>query len=326
MRLVRKSMILLAVALVFGAIRMPFESALRGELEKSGLIPRELEVGTKQKLGQTFAAVSLGGLRTLVATFYNLRAFSEFTEQRWGDVARTFDLIVTLAPHTRYYWETGYWHQAYNAASYYINEEKLPAERRREAWRESIHAGLDFLERGIRNNPDDWSLWANKGFLLSDPNKFPAFRDQAKSFEEAAEAYRKAEATGRALPYVKRFSLYALARVPGREDEALEIARRFYNESERNHTPTLLSLLFVLEAHADASQDMEELAVRLFGTKEKAFEQLGTHWQRTRDRFPVYGVAEALQRLGKDLDIPAGENPLNQPLPPPPGPDQWFSQ
>lgn len=326
MGLARKSMVLLALALVFGALRMPFEAAMRRDLERAELIPRELEVDTRRKIGQTFAAVSLGGLRTLVATFYNLRAFTQFTEQRWDDVAQTFDLIVTLAPRTRYYWETGAWHQSYNAASYYLNDSKLPIERRKHAWRASILRGREFLERGIRNNPDDWSLWSNLGFLLTDANKFPAFRDRAKAFEEAAEAYRKSEETGRALPYVRRFSLYALARVPGREAEALEIARRFHREGERNHTPTMLCLLFVLEAHADPSADMAALAVRIFGSKENAYNQLSTHWQRTRDAFPVYGVAQALQRLGGDLGVPPEENPANRPLPPTRGPDDWFAE
>lgn len=326
MGLARKSMLLLAAALVFGAVRMPFEAGLRGDLVDGGLIARELEVDTRRKIGQTFAAVSLGGLRTLVATFYNLRAFTEFTEQRWADVAHTFEIIVALAPDTRYYWETGYWHQAYNAASHYLNDTEMPVERRRQAWRDSIHAGRAFLERGIRNNPDDWSLWANLGFLLTDPNKFPAFRDPEKCFEDAAEAYRRAEATGRALPYVRRFSLYALVRVPGREAEALRIAREFHREGDRNRTPTLLSLLFVLEAHADPQRDVVDLATGLFGTKEKAYDHLSTHWLRTRERFPVYGVAEVLQRLGRDLGIPAEENPVNQPLPPVPGPDSWFAR
>ena len=128
-----------------------------------------LEIATRDRIGQTSSAVALGGLRTLVATFLNLRAFTYFTEQRWDDVADTYDTIVDLAPHTRYYWETGSWHLAYNAASYYLNDSELPPLRRREAWRASILRGRAFLERGIRNNPDDWSLLANLGMLLSDP-------------------------------------------------------------------------------------------------------------------------------------------------------------
>ena len=71
------------------------------ELRAAGLFPPPMEIGTRDRIGQTSSAVALGGLRTLVATFLNLRAFTFFTEQRWDDVEDTFDTIVDLAPRTR---------------------------------------------------------------------------------------------------------------------------------------------------------------------------------------------------------------------------------
>ncbi|MEY5013405.1 MAG: hypothetical protein RLY69_1120, partial [Verrucomicrobiota bacterium] len=145
-----KILILVVLLLAFGAARMPYERELGKSLRDAGLFPPTLQIGTRERIGQTSSAVALGGLRTLVATFLNLRAFTYFTERRWDDVEETFNTIVDLAPHTRYYWETGSWHLAYNAASYYINDSKLPPLRRREAWRMSILKGRAFLERGIR--------------------------------------------------------------------------------------------------------------------------------------------------------------------------------
>jgi hypothetical protein len=92
--------------LAAGALRMPFERQITDDLTKAGLLPPKLEQRTGEKIGQTFSAVSLGGLRTLVAPFMNLRAFTFFTEQRWGEVGDTYELIVDLAPRTRYYWDT----------------------------------------------------------------------------------------------------------------------------------------------------------------------------------------------------------------------------
>lgn len=320
----RKSLILLAALLVFGGLRLHFESGLSKELRAAGLFPPKMEIGTRERIGQTSSAVALGGLRTLVATFLNLRAFTFFTEQRWAEVADTFGTIVDLAPRTRYYWETGSWHQAYNAASYYLNDSELPPLRRREAWRSSILAGRSFLERGIRNNPDDWSLYANLGFLLSDSNKFPAFRDTNVSFFDAAEAYRKAAATGKALGYVKRAHFYSLARVEGREGEALALARSLYAEGVQNHTPTLLILLLVLEAWENPELDTGKRSIELFGTPEKAYESLSGHWMRTREKFPVHGVARALESLESLLKISADKSVFNQPPPPPLNPDDMF--
>jgi hypothetical protein len=311
--------------LAFGAARMPFEAGLAKELRASGLTPPPMEIGTRDRIGQTSSAVALGGLRTLVATFMNLRAFSYFQEQRWDDLAETFDTIVDLAPRTRYYWETGSWHSAYNAAAYYMNDSELPSLRRREAWRASILRGRAFLERGIRNNPDDWSLSASLGFLLSDTNKFNAFRDPNEAFAAAAEAYRRSAATGTALPYVRRSELYALARVNGREKDALALARSLYTD-QRNRTPTLLILLFVLEAFENPDMDTTARALELFGTPEKAYEALTGHWQRVRERFPVYGVAATMEALEKILNIPKEKSIFSQPLPSPLNTDDWFSK
>jgi hypothetical protein len=239
-------------------------------------------------------------------------------------VAKTFDTIVDLAPHTRYYWETGSWHLAYNAASYFLNDSELPPLRRREAWRTYIVKGRAFLERGIRNNPDDWSLQANLGFLLSDANKLPAFRDPNASFATAAAAYRKSAVFGKAPAFVRRAWCYSLGRVAGKEAEALALARSLYAAGTHNRTPTLVTLLLVLEAHDNPSLDVAQRAVELFGSREKAYSMLSAHWQRTRERFPVFGVSAALASLEISLSIPKEQSILGKALPPPPGPDDWF--
>jgi hypothetical protein len=303
----QKNVVLTVALLASGAARMPYEVGLSKELRTAGLAPLPLEIETRDKIGQTSSAVALGGLRTLVATFLNLRAFGFFQEQRWDDVADTFDTIVALAPRTEYYWDTGSWHMAYNAASYYLYDSKLPPLRRREAWRASILKGRAFLERGIRNNPDDWKLYANLGFLLTDENKFMAFRDRNEAFTSAADAYQKAIETGNALDYVRRSRLYALARVEGREKDSLALARSLYSQT-KNRTPTLLMLLLVLEAYENPSMDVSKRAVELFGTEENAYEALSTHWRRTKEGFPVYGIAAGLKSLEKSLSIPADKS------------------
>jgi hypothetical protein len=322
--MIYKSLIVAAAWICVGFLRMPVEANLSGTLAEQRLTAPKLEIGTREKIGQTSSAVALGGLRTLVATFLNLRAFTFFTEQKWEEVARTYGLVVDLAPRTRYYWETGSWHQAYNAASYYLNDSKLPPLRRKEAWRSSIFAGKSFLERGIRNNPDDWNLHAYLGFLLSDPNKFPAFPDQNECFRQAAEAYRNANKTGTALGYVKRSHLYALARVEGSEAEALALARTLYEEGGKNRTPTLLCLLFVLEAWEKPHEAPANRAIALFGSAEKAYDSLSNFWMRTRERFPVHGLSDALRELEIQLAVPAKDSIFLRPPAPPWNPYDMF--
>ena len=311
--------------LVFGAARLPFEAGLAKELRASGLTKTALAAGTRERIGQTSAAVALGGLRTLVATFLNLKAFAYFEERRWNDLEETYDTIVDLAPGTPYYWYAGSSHLAYDAASYYINDSKLPALRRREAWRESIERGRAFLERGIQNNPDDWNLLSQLGYLLADPNKVPAFRDRARAYADSADAYRRAADTGKAPAMARRAQLYSLARVPGRGNEALALARSLYEDS-RNHLPTLTTLLLVLESHENPALDTGKRAVELFSTPQAAYETLSNHWRMTRKGFPVHGVAAALETLEKQLGIPAEKSVFKQPLQPPADPTAWFSE
>ena len=326
MRMVQsKRYLFVGLAIIaMGALRLPFERQLTLELDQEGLLPPKLEVRTGEKIGQTFSAVSLGGLRTLVATFLNLRAFSYFTEQKWSDVAETFNLIVDLAPRTRYYWDTGSWHQAYNAASYYLYESDLPALRRKLAWRESIESGRDFLVRGIRNNPKDPFLRERLGVLLSDSNKIAAFGDPAESYLQAYDYYMSAVETGNARGYAKRAALYSLARVPGREKQALDLALEIQKEQGRA-MPTMLGLLYTLRFHQNPEQSVMELVDSIFPSRKVAYQILGTQWQRARDRFPVYGIAKAVAQLEQLLEIPEEKSVLKQKLQPPMNPNDYFS-
>ena len=52
----------------------------------------------------------------------------------WFRLEETYETIVTLAPQTRYYWDTGSWHLAYNASADYDENAGPPALRRRQKW------------------------------------------------------------------------------------------------------------------------------------------------------------------------------------------------
>jgi len=223
-------------------------------------------------------------------------------------VRRQFDTIVELAPHTIYYWETGAWHQAFNASSYYLNDSNLPPLRRDAAWRAAVLTGLAFLERGIRNNPGDPKLNAYLGFLLTDHNKARAFHDPDGAFLAAADAYKIAAAARDALPYLRRFQLYALARVPSHEGEALVLARQLY-ENRANHTPTLQCVYFALEVHANRTLiDPGNFAISIFGSPDTAYATLCNYWLRGSERLPVHGVASALKALETKLAIAADKS------------------
>lgn len=326
MKVVRKMVILLAVLLVFGGARLHFERKMMEDFRQAGLMRAKMDIGTRDKIDQTSSAVALGGLRTLVATFLHLRAHVCFEDRRWDDLEDTYGTIVDLAPHTRYYWETGSWHLAYNAASYFLHESSMPTLRRREQWRSFVHRGRDFLERGIRNNPEDWRLHANLAHMLRDPNKYLAFRDREACLLAAADAYGKAAELGSYSPLLmERFRFYCLVRVSGREEESLQLARSLYSDP-RHRRPTLKMLLYVLECHAKPERDVEALALEIFGDAKKAYESLARHWQRNREGYPSHGVAEGVVHLERLLGIPTPQSILAQPPSPSLSLDDWFKK
>lgn len=320
----RKIAILLFAFLVTGIIRMPVEHALSGELRDLNLHREQLDISTREKIDQTAMAAAIGGMRTLVATFFSLHSYTLFGEQRWDELEQTYHTIVDFAPHTEYYWQAGAWHLSYNAASYYIHSSGMSPLRRREAWRSFIHRGRDFLERGIRNNPDDWALHENLALLLGDPNKLPAFRDRDACLLKAAKSYEKSAELGSFSPLLmKRLGFYCLARVSGREKEALKMARTLY-QNPKNRKPTLNVLLYVLECHADPERNVDAVALEIFGDPQKAYDALVAHWQRTREGYPMDGVAKGIASMESRLGIPIYDSVLAQEPPLPPSLDDWF--
>ena len=304
-----KGIVVLAMLVATGAARMPWEHRFAGELRAAGLLKRPLALGTREKLGQTSSAVALGGLRTLVATFLNLRAYDFFETRQWHDLAGTYDVIVELAPNSRYYWESASWYMAYCASADFKEDPKLPPLRRREAWKEAVARGRAYLDAGIRNNPDDWHLYGDLGRLLEDPLKI-------LDHPAAAKAYRAGWETGNAPMFIRRFYFAALARVPGCQDEALALGRELFRDPH-NRLPTMLAVLFALETRAGAHDPPLDRAVRLFGSESSAYQAMALYWRRTAEQMPMDGVADLLRQLEARLGVPADRSVFSKPLPPP---------
>jgi hypothetical protein len=310
----RKLLVLAAGLLVAGAARLPFEEKWSAGFERAGLLQKSLETRTRAKVGQTFYAVALGGLRTLVATFFNLRAFGHYEDLDWDGMAETYETMFALAPRTGEYWFSGAHHQAMNAASYYRNDGFLrmsPAQRE-EHWRASVLRGRDMLERGVRNVPDDYKVQGFLGYLLTDKFKYRVFGDPDETFAEAARAYRAAADCPGALPYLRRFEMYALARVPARRAEALELARGLY-ANPGNRTPTLNRVYFALQVWANPGViDPLALAVEIFGSEDAAYRELGDYWLRGAVHLPMDGVAFVVRQIEAKRGVPDKDSVLRK--------------
>jgi hypothetical protein len=150
-----------------------------------------------------------------------------------------FRQVTTLQPRVLLFWDTAAWHMAWNASVAAMNDKSQPRLALRvKAQREYFALGKDFLERGIKNNPDR-------------PEQYEAlarlYKEKYNDHERASEYYAKAAALPEAAPFDRRFSAYELSYCEGREREAYERLRTLYDEGTRQRLPNLIKRLKFLE-------------------------------------------------------------------------------
>jgi predicted Zn-dependent protease len=128
-----------------------------------------------------------------------------------------------------------------------MNDTKQPRQALRvKAQREYFAIGKEFLERGIKNNPDRPELYEALARL---------YKEKYKDHERSAEYYAKAATLPGAAPWDRRFSAYELSSFEGREREAYDRLRSLYDEGEKERLPTLIKRLKLLEDKLAIPQD-----------------------------------------------------------------------
>jgi uncharacterized protein HemY len=147
--------------------------------------------------------------------------------------------ITTLQPRAILFWDMAAWHMAWNASVAAMNDQTQPRLALRvKAQREYFALGKDFLERGIKNNPEKPQLYDALGRL---------YKEKYKDHASASEFFAKAAALPGAWGYEKRFAAYELSYCEGREREAYERLRRLYDAGKDERLPTLITRLKFLE-------------------------------------------------------------------------------
>src|SRR5207253_3566935 len=140
---------------------------------------------------------------------------------QWGRMLWLFRQITTLQPRVLLFWDTAAWHMAWNASVAAMNNPDQPHQTLRvKAQREYFALGRDFLERGIKNNPDRPELYESLARL---------YNEKLDDHAAAARCYARAAALPGAPEYDKRFAAYELSFAPGHEREAYTALRRLYD-------------------------------------------------------------------------------------------------
>lgn len=220
---------------LFGAVRLPMELRLEAEQREAWFRGADFNLELREQVGQLGFLAALGGFRSLLAAVLWIEAHTAWENLEWGRMAALFNTVGTLQPRSLLYWDMASWHMAWNASIAALNNSNQPSEALRlRAQRQYFDLGRSFLERGIQNNPDRHLLYERMGNLL---------RDKYEDHCGAADAFAKAAEFPEAPSYTARFAAYEAAKCPGREREAYDRLRKLYLEGERNHLPTLLSVL-----------------------------------------------------------------------------------
>jgi hypothetical protein len=233
----------LVILAACGALLLPLQLWIDEAAKAANFRKTSLNLDLRERVGQMGFLAALSGFRSPLAAFLWIEAHNAWERTEWGRMAGLFDTVTTLQPRSLLYWDMAAWHMAWNASVAAMQDEKQPSEALRiRAQRQYFDLGRDFLERGIRNNPDRYQLYLQMGVLL---------RDKLEDHCGAADAFLLASQFPDAPPYCRRFAGYEMAKCPGREREAYELLRRLYLEGESQRLPTLINLLRSMEKKLD---------------------------------------------------------------------------
>jgi hypothetical protein len=207
----------------------------------------QFNLDLREKLGQVGFIAALSGFRAIVADALFVQAHMAWERTQWGRMLLLFQHVTTLQPRVILFWDMAAWHMAWNAATAAMNDRTQPRLALRvKAQREYFALGKDFLERGIKNNPDRFELFEALARL---------YKEKYKDHERAAEFYALAATFPDAPSYMRRFSAYELSYCEGRKREAYERLRQLYEEGLKERLPTLINRLKSLENRLGIPQD-----------------------------------------------------------------------
>ncbi len=242
----RKLVLVVGAIFLFGAIKLPAERALFRQRQQLHFRKVELNLSLREQIGQLSFVAALSGFRAIVADALFIEAHVAWERTEWGRVLLLFRQVTTLQPRSVLFWDMAAWHMGWNASVAALNDPTQPRLALRiKAQRQSFAMAKDFLERGIKNNPDKPQLYESLARLYQQKYKDP---------ERASEYYAKAAALPGAPSYDKRFAAYELSYCPGHEREAYERLHQLYEMGEKERLPTLIKRLKFLEQKLDIPQ------------------------------------------------------------------------
>src|ERR1700738_5716092 len=150
----------LVILLTFGLIRLPLEQALLAQDRQLHFQGAQLDLSFREQICQLGFIAALSGFRSIVADVLFIQANTAWERTEWARVLLLFRQVTTLQPRAVLFWDMAGWHMASHAGVAAMNDRAQPKLALRvKAQREYFALGKDFLERGIRNNPEKPQLY-----------------------------------------------------------------------------------------------------------------------------------------------------------------------
>jgi hypothetical protein len=236
-RVPRLLLVLLLLA-VFGVVRAPVEQRLRDRLVAANLLLPPPAQSAFEQMSQSALMGTLGGLRSLVATFLTLEAYDQFGVKAWDELRQTYQIITALEPRDETHWVSVIWHLGINATANMEYDERLPAFERQRRFQQYAFEAIDFAERGLEQIPESAAIRLQLAEV---------YREKLKDDCATSRVYGDMIGLPDAPGYVRRFHGYFMARCPGKEPQAYAYLMALYREGEHQHLPTLIKEIKTLE-------------------------------------------------------------------------------
>ena len=183
--------------------------------------PRGVERGIG---GKAAAFAVFGGYREAIADFIWLKAYLAWERRDYGKCLSNIELSVDIDPENTTFWSLGASVIAYDTPHWLFDGRVASPAVKKSIRRRQGQLALDFLDRGLKANPESRRLKLDKALIYE-----KAFGDKL-----AALAWHREACDASAPIYVVRDCANMLEDC-GRPEEALELLRQRADSFDKNH-------------------------------------------------------------------------------------------
>src|SRR3954469_24978750 len=113
----RRALSCLALILLFGLARVPFERGIMRDLHAAHFLEYQLNLDVRAQAGQMGFVAALSGYRAVVADYLWIEAYNAWSRTEWGRLKLLLDTSTALQPRAVTFWDLAAWHMAWNAAT-----------------------------------------------------------------------------------------------------------------------------------------------------------------------------------------------------------------